>query len=131
MEDLPFGCEEGLIRGKTIPIHRVFTFTPDKVAVVFEPVLQILRPIPKDLPFGAFAPQENIRKHRILSIKLTISLQIGLRKSATACQHEFNIMFDAKLANWRNYANSLIFYVQTTLLMASKHYVVFARFDPI
>ena len=52
MEDLPFGCEEGLIRGKTIQIHRVFTFTPDKAAVFFEPVLQILRPTPKDLPFG-------------------------------------------------------------------------------
>ena len=116
MEDLPFGCEEGLIRGKTIQIHRVFTFTPDKAAVFFEPVLQILRPTPKDLPFGAFAPQENIRKHSILSIKLTISLQIGLRKSATSYQHEFNIIFGAKPAHLRNYTNSSCFYVQTALL---------------
>ena len=38
------------------------------------------------------------RKQRILSVKLSISLQIGLRKSATSYQHEFKITFGTKLA---------------------------------
>ena len=38
------------------------------------------------------------RKQRILSVKLSISLQIGLRKSATSYQHEFKITLGTKLA---------------------------------